>query len=152
MFRIEDVREIDGQKNAVMDIQVSTASDLPSLGDLVSGAGYVNIKVASGSFAHVIQAGAWYTLDDNGTWYDASGTPASSASNNSLNASLLSAPKNLGGERDEVTDEPDVTDKIEKSILYPDEPELTEPELTEKEQPEMKKSEPTESEVTEDER
>lgn len=69
MFRIESVREIDGQNNAVMDIQVSTASDLPSLGDLVSGAGYVNIKVAAGTFAQIIQTNAGVTLDSNGNWY-----------------------------------------------------------------------------------
>lgn len=126
-----------GKPVAKLDLQVATAEDLPEIGDEVEG--YI---VAAGSIAQIIQADSptFVTLDANGTWY-----PEQSDSSNSLNASLLSAPKNLGGGREEITDEPDVTDKTEKSILYPDEPELTE-----KDQPEMKKSEPTESEVTED--
>lgn len=131
MVRIEKERYVDGNYNAVLDLQVSTTAELPDMGDTIG-----LYTVAPGSIAQIVQADSptFVTLDDDGTWY-----PEQSDSSNSLNASLLSAPKNLGGEREEITDEPDVTDKIEKSILYPDEPELTE-----KEQPEMKKSEPTE--------
>ena len=111
MLRVEKVRYNDGMKNAVLDIQVSTAAELPSLNDVVCG-----LKIIAGSIAQVIQTGAWYTLDDNGTWYDTSGNEPSSESD-ALTASL-SAPKNLGGEREEIVEEPAET---EKSVLYPDE-------------------------------
>ena len=88
-------------------MQVSTVAELPALNEELG----MRLKVGAGSIAQVIQTGEWYTLDDNGTWYDTSGTPASSASNNSLNASM-SAPKTSAqlGEG--------------KSVLVQDEPEI----------------------------
>jgi hypothetical protein len=100
MLRVEKVRYNDGMKNAVLDIQVSTAAELPSLNDVVCG-----LKIIAGSIAQVIQTGAWYTLDDNGTWYDTSGAPASSAS--SLNASLSMSPtldKAIADSKDDMID------------------------------------------------
>ncbi len=110
MLRVEKVRYNDGMKNAVLDIQVSTAAELPSLNDVVCG-----LKIIAGSIAQIVQADSptFVTLDDNGTWYP----EQSDSSTSSLNASL-SAPKNLGGEREEIVEEPVET---EKSVLYPDE-------------------------------
>jgi hypothetical protein len=53
----------------VVDMQVSTADDLPDLNENVEG-----IMIAAGSNAQVIQSGAFYTLDYNGTWYPFGGT------------------------------------------------------------------------------
>ena len=110
MLRVEKVRYNDGMKNAVMDIQVSTAEELPSLNAVVCG-----LKIQAGSIAQIIQADSptFVTLDASGTWYP----EQSDSSESSLNASL-SAPKNLGGEREEIVEEPVET---EKSVLYPDE-------------------------------
>lgn len=152
MVRIEKERYVDGNYNAVMDLQVSTTAELPDMGDTIG-----LYTVAPGSIAQIIQADSptFVTLDDDGTWYP----EQSDSSASSLNASLSMSPtlgKAIADSKDDMIDlteddidrisdelekaeEPDVTDKIEKSILYPDEPELTE-----KEQPEMKKSEPTE--------
>ena len=152
MLRIEKVRANDGAGNAVLDIQVSTVAELPALDEELG----MRLTVKAGSIAQVIQTGAWYTLDANGTWYDTSGNAASSASNNSLSMSPTlnkaiagSTDDTIGLTEDDIdrisdelekTEEPDVkgTDKIEKSVLYPEE------------QSDLKKSEPTESEVTED--
>lgn len=125
MVKIERVRWNDGSGNAVLDLQVSTVAELPALNEELG----IRLKVCAGSIAHVIQAGAWYTLDDNGTWYDSDGNAAESANSNSLSASL-SAPKNLGSireEQPEITEESAVPDKIEKSVLYPEETAQTEP-------------------------
>lgn len=124
MLRIEEVRNIDGSGIAVIDFQASTVAELPSLNEELG----VRMKVGAGSIAQVIQTGAWYTLDENGTWYDSDGAAANSTSNTSSFAS------------------PAVIDKGAllgqgKSILTADEPEQTEPDEPD-----------TESEVTEDER
>ena len=102
MLRVEKVRYNDGMKNAVLDIQVSTAAELPSLNDVVCG-----LKIIAGSIAQVIQTGDFVTLDANGTWYP----EQSDSSASSLNASL-SAPKTSAqlGEG--------------KSVLVQDEPEI----------------------------
>ena len=102
MLRVEKVRYNDGMKNAVLDIQVSTVAELPSLNDVVCG-----LKIIAGSIAQVIQTGDFVTLDANGTWYP----EQSDSSENSLNASL-SAPKTSAqlGEG--------------KSVLVQDEPEI----------------------------
>lgn len=52
---------------AKLDLQVSTAAELPSIGEVVGG-----MKVQAGSFAQIIQAATVVTLDDDttaGTWY-----------------------------------------------------------------------------------
>lgn len=124
MLRIEKTRYSDGCGKIALDLQVSTVAELPALNEELG----IRIKVGAGSIAYVIQTGAWYTLDDNGTWYDSDGNAAESANSNSLNA--LSAPKNLGSIRDEqpeITEESAVPDKIEKSVLYPEETAQTEP-------------------------
>lgn len=69
MLRIEKVRFNDGAGNAVVDIQVSTAAELPAIGETI---GY-SMKVKAGSIAQIIQTGDFVTLDDDGDWYDASG-------------------------------------------------------------------------------
>lgn len=73
MCRIEAVRDIieyqDGKAVAVLDLQVSTAADLPDIGDAIGQ--YI---VAAGSTAQIVQAETptFVTLDDDtttGTWY-----------------------------------------------------------------------------------
>lgn len=64
MVRIERVRHQDGSGYAVMDLQVSTAEELPDLGDKL-----YNLIVAAGTISQVIQADTWLTLDADGTWY-----------------------------------------------------------------------------------
>lgn len=73
MCRIEAVRDIieykDGKAVAVLDLQVSTAADLPDIGDEIGQ--YI---VAAGSIAQIVQADGptFVTLDDDttaGTWY-----------------------------------------------------------------------------------
>ncbi len=110
MVRIEKERYVDGNYNAVLDLQVSTVAELPDMGDTIG-----LYTVAPGSIAQIVQADepTFVTLDDDGTWYP----EQSDSSASSLNASL-SAPKNLGGEREEIVEEPVET---EKSVLYPDE-------------------------------
>lgn len=104
MVRIEKERYVDGNYNAVLDLQVSTAAELPDMGDTIG-----LYTVAPGSIAQIIQADSptFVTLDDNGTWYP----EQSDSSASSLNASM-SAPKTSAqlGEG--------------KSILVQDEPEI----------------------------
>lgn len=68
MVRIEKVREVlgfaDGITVAVLDLQVSTVSELPGLGDTAE-----RYKIAGGSIAQIIQTGQIATLDDDGNWY-----------------------------------------------------------------------------------
>ncbi len=76
MLRVENVRDVDMNGKAVLDLQVSTVSELPTYNALLPGSSrYV---VSAGSIAQVIQTGAWYTLDENGNWYDSDGNVAES--------------------------------------------------------------------------
>ena len=85
MVRIEKERYVDGNYNAVLDLQVSTAAELPDMGDTIG-----LYTVAPGSIAQIVQADSptFVTLDADGTWYP----EQSDSSASSLNASL-SAPK-----------------------------------------------------------
>lgn len=79
MQRIENIRaswtDSTGVRHIVADLQVSTADELPALG------GYVGVNVIeAGTIAQIIQTGAWYTLDDDGDWYDTDGIKAGSVS------------------------------------------------------------------------
>jgi hypothetical protein len=104
MVLIEKVRNVDGNYNAVLDLQVSTAAELPDMGDTIG-----LYTVAPGSIAQIVHADSptFVTLDDDGTWYP----EQSDSSASSLNASL-SAPKTSAqlGEG--------------KSVLVQDEPEI----------------------------
>lgn len=64
MVRVENVRERLQNKQCVLDLQVSTASELPALGANVGG-----LIVLAGSIAQVIQTGFFFTLDSDGSWY-----------------------------------------------------------------------------------
>lgn len=66
MRRVEKIRERLQDNQCVLDLQVSTASELPSLGENVDG-----LIVLAGSTAQIIQASepTFVTLDDDGTWY-----------------------------------------------------------------------------------
>lgn len=76
MIRVENVREVDMNGKSVLDLQVSTVSELPTHNALLPGSSrYV---VSAGSIAQVVQTGAWYTLDENGNWYDSDGNAAES--------------------------------------------------------------------------
>ena len=83
MVRIEKVRKTvavsGGNQQGVLDLQVSTAAELPDLGEVVCG-----VAVLAGSIAQVIQTGDFVTLDANGTWYPEQSDDSSSVS---LNAS-----------------------------------------------------------------
>lgn len=57
---------INGKPVARLDMQASTAADLPSKGDEVDG--YI---VAAPSTAQIIQLGKFGTLDDDDKWYAA---------------------------------------------------------------------------------
>ena len=59
---------VDGQPFAKIDVQVSTAAELPELGEIVEGIG-----TDPGSNAQIIQSGDWATLDADGSWYDKDG-------------------------------------------------------------------------------
>lgn len=82
MVRIEKERYVDGNYNAILDLQVSTTAELPDMGDTIG-----LYTVAPGSIAQIVQADSptFVTLDDDGTWY-----PEQSDSSKSLN---MSAPK-----------------------------------------------------------
>lgn len=108
MKKIENIRwqtyDKDGVTIAVLDGQVSEATDLPTLGGDFCGA-----KVLPGSVMQIVQSDSptFVTLDANGTWYP----EQSDSSASSLNASM-SAPKTSAqlGEG--------------KSVLVQDEPEI----------------------------
>ena len=68
MLNIENVRRINPDRSAVLDLQASTTSDLPALGGECGG-----FVIAAGTIAQVIQDGKFYTLDDDETWYDEDG-------------------------------------------------------------------------------
>lgn len=67
--RIRDTRYIDGEKWITADIQVSTADDLPEIGDDLDGLG----KTDAGTIAQDVQGGKFYTLDEDGAWYNEDG-------------------------------------------------------------------------------
>lgn len=67
--RIRDTRYAGGEKWIKADLQVSTAADLPELGENIDGAG----KTDAGTVAQDIQDGKFYTLDADGGWYDDDG-------------------------------------------------------------------------------
>lgn len=71
MVRVESIRENITKDKKVVDLQVSTIEELPTLNQDIN-----TIIVAAGSIAQVIQSGTFYTLDDNGTWYDSDGNAA----------------------------------------------------------------------------
>ena len=77
-----------GKIIAVLDLQVSTAADLPSLGDVVE-----NYIVDAGSWAQIVRASSptFVTLDgDDGNWYpEQSSTSANAASQLSLGKTVV---------------------------------------------------------------
>lgn len=64
---IKQWQDSDGALCAKLELQCSTVSDLPEIGDVVGG-----FKVQAGSIAQLVQANTFVTLDDDtdyGTWY-----------------------------------------------------------------------------------
>lgn len=104
MVRIEKERYVDGNYNAVLDLQVSTAAELPDMGDTIG-----LYTVAPGSIAQIVQADSptFVTLDANGTWYPEQSDSSASTLNASLSAPKTSAQLGEG-----------------KSVLVQDEPEI----------------------------
>lgn len=100
MIQIEKIR-IDVTKDIkVVDMQVSTAAELPDKNENVGG-----IIIAPGSIAQIIQADSptFVTLDDDGTWYP----EQSDSSASSLNASLSMSPtlnKAIADSKDDMID------------------------------------------------
>lgn len=118
MVRIEEnPRSVDGNCNAVLDLQVSTVAKLPDMGDTIG-----LYTIAPGSTAQIIQADSptFVTLDDNGTWYP----EQSDSSASSLNASLSMSPtlnKAIADSTDDMIDltENDIdriSDELEKAV------------------------------------
>ena len=64
MVKVERIRYQDGGGIAIMDLQVSTAAELPALNSKIG-----RYTVDSGSIAQIIQTGDFVTLDEDGTWY-----------------------------------------------------------------------------------
>lgn len=120
--------DANGTLQHVVDLDVSTAAELPAIGAVVGGG-----KVLPTSTANIIQTGAWARLDEDGKWYaaDGSGEVSTEAA-----SSLSVSPLTLG--------------KTVKPAVI--EPESFEPDELENEIEEETDPEPTESEVTEDER
>ena len=114
--------DVYGTLQHVIDFDVSTAAELPDMGDVVGGG-----KVLPTSTANIIQTGAWARLDEYGKWYNADGSGEVSKEAESA----LSAPLTLG-----------------KTVK----PAVIEPYELEEQGVEETEPEPTESEVTEDER
>lgn len=110
----------EGALQHVVDLDVSTAAELPAMGDVVGGG-----KVLPTSTANIIQTGAWARLDEDGAWYNADGsgevTDDSAASNLSVSPSL-----NLGKTVKPAVIEPESFEPDELEITEPDE--ITEPE------------------------
>jgi hypothetical protein len=104
MVRIEKERYVDGNYNAVLDLQVSTAAELPDMGGTIG-----LYTVAPGSIAQIVQANSptFVTLDDDGTWYPEQSDSSASTLNASLSAPKTSAQLGEG-----------------KSVLVQDEPEI----------------------------
>lgn len=90
MVRIEKVRQTvavsGGNQQGVLDLQVSTAADLPDSGEVVCG-----IAILPGSIAQIIQTGDFVTLDYDGTWYSADGSGAAATPERSTRGLAKSA-------------------------------------------------------------
>lgn len=118
MFRVERTREIkyttDGDCLAVMDIQVSEASDLPDKDEVVAGA-----KIQPGSMAQIIQADepTIVTLDDDGNWYpEQSDSRASALSAPQLNLTPnLKGGVNLTAQPQEEVEVPEAEPEVEET-------------------------------------
>ena len=61
----------NGAMCAKLELQCSTADDLPDKDEVVGG-----FKTKPGSIAQLIQTGDFVTLDDDGSWYSADGSGA----------------------------------------------------------------------------
>lgn len=61
----------DGDLCAKLELQCSTAADLPDKDEVVGG-----FKTKPGSIAQIVQTGDFVTLDENGGWYNADGSGA----------------------------------------------------------------------------
>ena len=96
------------------ELQVSSTDELPSLYELVDG-----VIVGPGSISQLIEDGGFVTIDEDGDWKPSGSTPDPDAAANTLS---MSAPKNLGGEREEITEEPAKEQKkaFEESIEEPE--------------------------------
>lgn len=109
-------RDETGAICAKVDIQVSTADELPELGGEVGG-----MKIQAGTSAQIIKAGKFGTIDEDGTWYE-SGTgddlkAAATALTARMSAQSVTMDRSamLGGGKSVLfaEDEPDSTDELD---------------------------------------
>ena len=74
MVRIETPRStsvVGGVQHIIADVQASTMAELILLNGTISGA-----VLDAGSIVQEVQTGDYYTLDANGSWYNADGSGA----------------------------------------------------------------------------
>ncbi len=65
---IENVRRVNLDGSAVLDLQVSGVSDIPEMMSTFN-----SFIIAPGSICQVVKIGKFYTLDEDGKWYDSEG-------------------------------------------------------------------------------
>ena len=138
MIRVENPREVihtGGMQEAVLDIQVSTGAELPTLRSEVSG--YI---ILPGSIANVIQTGGFYELDDDGTWYNTDGTGAYSEP----------AALSMAAPSQSLTQPGDGQRGLEAEELPTEEEPQTDERLTEEPQPEEKRAQEPEEKPEEE--
>ena len=102
-----------GKTIAVLDLQVSTASDLPAIGDVVE-----NYIIAAGSNAQIVRASTptFVTLDgDDGNWYPLQG--GSSSNSLSMSQTLNKAIANSTDDMIDVTEDDidRISDELEQA-------------------------------------
>ena len=96
------------------ELQVSSTDELPELYELVDG-----VIVGPGSISQLLEDGGFVTIDEDGDWKPSGRTPDPDAAASMLS---ISSPKNLGDEREEITEEPAKEQKkaYEESIEEPE--------------------------------
>ena len=112
MQRIERTRDLQYDSNGVMmavvDGQVSEASDLPALDGLFCG-----VKVQAGSIMQIVQTGDFVTLDENGSWYSADGSGAAATPERSTRG-LTKAAQPTGISNSLLDIEPQIAEYVEE--------------------------------------
>ena len=102
----------DGKRHIIADIDIDTASELPSQE-------YGDIYFEMGSIAHDISTGNFYSLDSSGTWYNQDGTGAysddSDDSESDSEPEEVSSPKSIA--------QPDSEEEIKAEEMPEEEPE-----------------------------
>lgn len=124
VVRPTEIKGLDaesGKTIAVLDLQVSTASDLPAIGDVVE-----NYIIAAGSNAQIVRASTptFVTLDGgDGNWYPLQG--GSSSNSLSMSPTLNKAENDIDRISDELenAEEPAVKEQKKEFVESIEEPE-----------------------------